>query len=219
MNGIHDMGGMDGFGKVEPEANEPVFHAAWEGRVLAMSRAMTASREWNIDVGRYWIELLPPQTYLASSYYERWFRRLENLCVARGLITRAEVDAGRSSAPGRPLKGKPLAAADVETQLVRGSFGRPAAAPARFNIGDRVRAKNIHPQSHTRLPRYVRGHLGTVERVHGCHVYPDAFVEAGKESPQWLYTVTFDSRELWGPDADPTVKVSVDAFEPYLEAA
>lgn len=219
MNGIHDMGGMDGFGKVEPEANEPTFHGAWEGRVLAMSRAMIAAREWNIDVGRYWIEMLPAHTYLASSYYERWFRRLENLCVARGLVSREEVDAGHSSGPGRSLKGKPLAAADVEKTLSRGSFGRPAPALARFKIGDRVRALNIHPQSHTRLPRYVRGHVGTVERLHGCHVYPDAIVEAGTESPQWLYTVTFDSRELWGPDADPTVQVSVDAFEPYLEAA
>ena len=218
MNGVHDMGGMDGFGRVEPEANEPTFHGIWEGRVLAMSRAMVATKEWNIDVGRYWIEMLPPRIYLASSYYERWFLRLENLCVARGLISRAEIAAQHSSGPGRPLKGKRLTGADVEDVLARGSYGRPAAQPAQFKVGDRVRAKNMHPQSHTRLPRYVRGHIGTVERMHGCHVYPDAVVEAGTESPQWLYTVSFDSLELWGPDADPTVQVSVDAFEPYLEA-
>jgi len=218
MNGVHDMGGMDGFGKVEPEANEPTFHAAWEGRVLGMSRALGATGEWTIDVGRYWIERLPAHVYLASSYYERWFRRLENLCVARGLVSRAELAAGHSSGPGRPLKRKPLLAADVEKSLARGSFGRPPAAPARFKVGDRVRARNIHPHSPTRLPRYVRGHVGIVERVHGCHVFPDAAVAAGTESPQWLYTVRFDNRELWGPDADPTVEVSIDAFEPYLEA-
>lgn len=219
MNGIHDMGGMDGFGKVEPEADEPTFHGTWEGRVLAMSRAMTAAGEWNIDVGRYWIEKLRPDIYLASSYYERWFRRLENLCVARGLVAREEVDAGRSAGPGRPLKGQPLMAADVEKTLSRGCYSRPAKAPALFKVGDRVRARNIHPQSHTRLPRYVRDHIGIVERVHGCHVYPDAAVAHEIEEPQWLYTVTFDGRELWGPDADPTVQVSIDAFEPYLEAA
>jgi nitrile hydratase beta subunit len=216
MNGVHDMGGMDGFGKVEPEVDEPTFHGAWEGRVLAMSRAMGAAGEWNIDVSRYWIEMLRPQVYLASSYYERWFLKLENLCVALGLVSRAEIAAGHSSGPGRPLKGKPVAAA--EEALARGSFSRPAPAPALFKIGERVRARNMHPRSHTRLPRYVRGHTGEVERLHGCHVFPDAVVEVGTESPQWLYTVSFDNRELWGPEADPTVRVSVDAFEPYLEA-
>jgi len=219
MNGIHDMGGMDGFGKVNPEADEPVFHAAWEGRVLAMSRVMTVAKEWNIDIGRYWIELLPAHIYLASSYYERWFRRLENLCVARGLVGRREIEAGHSSGPGRALKGNVLAAADVDKVLGRGSYGRPASAAAKFQIGDRVRAKNMHPRSHTRLPRYARGHVGVVERQNGCHVFPDSMVESGTESPQWLYTVSFDNRELWGPDADPTVRISIDAFEPYLEPA
>ena len=108
---------------------------------------------------------------------------------------------------------------DVERIMVRGKFGRAAPAPAKFKPGDRVRAKNIHPVTHTRLPRYVRGHVGVVERDHGCQVFPDsAAMEAG-ENPQWLYTVVFDGAELWGPDADPTVKVSIDAFEPYLEAA
>ena len=73
MNGVHDMGGMDGFGKVEPEPNEPVFHAPWEGRVMAMNRAMGATGVWNIDMGRFSREMLPPQVYLASSYYQKWF--------------------------------------------------------------------------------------------------------------------------------------------------
>ncbi|MFZ4807930.1 MAG: nitrile hydratase subunit beta [Hyphomicrobiaceae bacterium] len=219
MNGVHDMGGMDGFGKVVAPPAEPPFHAAWEGRVLAMNRAMQSTGEWNIDVGRYWIEILPPHVYLAATYYQKWFVRLENLCVARGLVTRQEIAAGHSAGPGRPLKGKPLAAADALRLTVRANFERPAPAPARFKLGDRVRAKNMHPASHTRLPRYVRGHTGVVERLHGCHVYPDAVVADGIENPQWLYTVTFDNRDLWGPEADPTVKVSVDAFEPYLEIA
>lgn len=219
MNGIHDMGGMDGFGKVEPEANEPVFHEAWEGRVMAMSRALGGLREWNIDVGRYWIEMLPPDVYLASSYYDRWLRQFGNMLPAMGLVTPAELAAGHASGPGRPVKGKPLTPADIDAGFTSGSFGRPTTAPARFKIGDSVRARNIHPRTHTRLPRYVRGHAGTVERIHGCHVFPDAVVASGAETAEWLYTVAFEGSDLWGPDAEPGLRVSVDAFEPYLEAA
>ena len=108
---------------------------------------------------------------------------------------------------------------NVAATMVRGKFGRPAPAPAKFKAGDRVRAKNIHPVTHTRLPRYVRGHAGVIERDHGCHVFPDSAATDAGENPQWLYTVVFDGRELWGADADPSVKISIDAFEPYLESA
>ena len=182
MDGVHDMGGMDGFGKVEPEPNEPVFHAAWEGRVMAMNRAMGATGAWNIDMSRFSREELPPHVYLGSSYYRKWFLGLEQMLIDRGLIDADEV-------------------------------------AARYKPGDRVRAKNIHPATHTRLPRYVRGHVGVVERLHGSQVFPDTAAVGQGDNPQWLYTVRFDSRELWGPDADPTVKVSVDAFEPYLDPA
>ena len=217
MDGIHDMGGMDGFGKVDPEPNEPVFHESWEGRVLAMSRVMGASGAWNIDMGRYGIELLPPHVYLASSYYRKWFLRLEQMLTQRGLIEADEVAAGRALRPGKTLARGMFTVADVERILRRGSFGRPAPATARFKPGDRVRARNIHPKTHTRLPRYVRGHVGVIECLHGAHVFPDSTVLGKGEDPQWLYTVCFDSQELWGTDADPTVKVSIDAFEPYLE--
>ena len=103
--------------------------------------------------------------------------------------------------------------------MTRGSFTRPESGPAVFHVGDRVRAKNIHPATHTRLPRYVRGHVGVVERIHGCHVYPDTAAHEQGESPQWLYTVVFDGPELWGDESDPQLKVSVEAFEPYLELA
>ncbi len=219
MNGAHDMGGMDGFGTIECLPNEPVFHAPWEGRVLALSRALGGLQEWNIDIGRYWIELLAPDAYLASSYYERWLARLEDLLVARDLVSKAELVAGHAGGPGRPVKGRALTQADLGGILTPGSFGRPATAPARFKIGDSVRARNIHPRTHTRLPRYVRGHVGVIERVHGCHVFPDAVVASGAEDPQWLYTVTFDGATLWGPDSEPGLRISVDAFEPYLDAA
>ncbi len=218
MNGVHDMGGMDGFGKVEPEPNEPVYHAPWEGRVMAMNRAMIATGAWTIDVSRFSREALPPDVYLASSYYKRWALGMEQMLRERGLVEEREITAGHALHPGKPLKRK-LTAADVPKTLTRGSFGRAPGAPARFKAGDRVRAKNIHPRTHTRLPRYVRGHIGTVERVHGCHVFPDSAALGQSDNPQWLYTVRFEARELWGPDADPTVKVSIDAFEPYLEPA
>jgi nitrile hydratase len=219
MNGVHDMGGMDGFGKVEPEPNEPVFHQPWEGRVMAMNRAMGATGMWNIDIGRYSREMLPAHVYLSSSYYRKWYLGLEQMLLERGLIDADEVAAGHALRPGKPLRRGNFTVAEVPRVMTRGSFSRPAQAPARFKPGDRVRAKNIHPTTHTRLPRYVRGHVGVVERLHGTHVFPDSVTTGRGDDPQWLYTVRFDSRELWGPDADPTVTISIDAFEPYLDPA
>jgi nitrile hydratase beta subunit len=219
MDGIHDMGGMDGFGRVEPEPSEPVFHEAWEGRVLAMSRAMGATGSWCIDMSRFSREQLPPHVYLAATYYQKWFLGMRQMLLDRGLIDADEVAAGHALRPSRPLSRGPFTMTDVTRVLTRGRFGRPAPAPARFTVGDRVRARNIHPRTHTRLPRYVRGHAGVIERVHGCHVFPDTAATGQGENPQWLYTVVFQSRELWGADADPTVTISIDAFEPYLDPA
>lgn len=219
MNGAQDMGGMHGFGPVTPEPNEPVFHAEWERRVLALTLAMGATGEWNLDMSRAARESLPPAEYLAKSYYELWLAGLERLIAARGLVAPQEIAAGRSLGPPSPLK-RVLAAADVAKGLARGAATeRPANAPARFVVGERVRARNMHPKTHTRLPRYVRGHLGIIERLHGCHVFPDSHAIGAGENPQWLYTVRFDGPELWGADADPSLKVSVDAWEPYLELA
>jgi nitrile hydratase beta subunit len=219
VNGVHDMGGMHGFGPVTPEPDEPVFHAEWEGRVLAMDLAMRATGEWGVDEARFAREREPPATYLAESYYERWLGGLERLLLERGLVTEQDLEAGRSVAPGRRLRSK-LDAGDVAAQQRRGGRSRrDPPRPARFAVGDRVRARNFHPPGHTRLPRYVRGHLGTVARVHGCHVFPDASAHGLGEDPQWLYVVVFDAAELWGTDAQSGSSVSVDAFEPYLEPA
>jgi nitrile hydratase subunit beta len=219
LNGVHDMGGMDGFGKVEAEPNEPVFHERWEGRVMAMVRAMGAQGAFNIDMSRFFRERLPPHVYLSSSYYKKWFLGLQDMLVVRGYIAADELKNGHALAAPKPLKRGAFRLDDVERVMVRGRFGRPPTAPAKFRAGDLVRAKNIHPVTHTRLPRYVRGHVGVIERDHGCHVFPDSAALDAGENPQWLYTVVFAAAELWGPDADPTVKVSIDAFEPYLEPA
>jgi nitrile hydratase subunit beta len=217
VNGVHDMGGMDGFGKVEAEANEPTFHEKWEGRVMAMVRAMGAAGAYNIDTSRFYRESLPPHVYLASTYYQKWLYGLEDNLLDKGFVTESELASGHAKDPAKPLKRGKFGLDDVERIMVRGHFERPAHAAAKFKVGDRVRAKNMHPLTHTRLPRYTRGHVGAIERILGCQVFPDSAAMELGESPQWLYNVVFDGTELWGPDADPTVKVSIDAFEPYLE--
>jgi nitrile hydratase len=218
MNGIHDMGGMQDFGPVRPEPNEPVFHEPWEGRVLAMQRAMGYVRLWTIDMSRWSLEQLPPQQYLAVSYYERWALGLEHRLRTLDLVGADEIEAGHALRPGKTLPRK-LVPADIAAVTTRGSYDRPPQAPARFKPGDAVRARNINPVGHTRLPRYARGRAGTIERIQGCHVFPDAAALGAGDDPQWLYTVLFDGRELWGEGADPTLQVSIEAFEPYLELA
>jgi nitrile hydratase subunit beta len=219
MNGAHDMGGVHGFGAVLPEPDEPVFHADWERRVLALTLAMGATGEWTLDAARFARENRPPANYLSKSYYQVWLAGLEQLLVEHGLVAPDELAAGRSLLRAKAVK-RTLAARDTPGLLKRGGpSSREAPRPARFQVGDQVWAKNIHPVNHTRLPRYVRGHTGTITCVHGCHVFPDSNAHGHGEDPQWLYTVSFQGRELWGAAADPTVVVSVDAFEPYLEPA
>jgi nitrile hydratase len=219
MNGAHDMGGVHGFGPVEPEPNEPPFHADWERRAFALTLAMGPAGGWNLDMSRSAREDRPPEDYLAKSYYEIWLAGLERLLAARSLVAKDEIAAGCMLHPPKPVK-RTLSPDDVGKVLYRGGpTAREARVPARFKPGHRVRARNIHPRTHTRLPRYVRGHVGIVEEVRGCHVFPDSNATGAGENPQWLYTVRFDGRELWGPDGDPTSKVSVDAWEPYLEPA
>lgn len=219
MNGAQDMGGMHGFGPVEPEKNEPVFHGEWERRAFALTLAMGMPGGWNIDMARFARESIPPADYLRKTYYDIWFTALEKLMLERGLITQEDLAAGRKVAA--PLPGRNvLKPDDVAKVLYRGGPTiRETSTTPQFKIGDRVRAKNMNPTTHTRLPRYVRGHVGTVELMLGCHVFPDSNALGAGEQPQWLYTVAFNGRELWGPQGDPTVNVSVDAWESYLEKA
>jgi len=223
MNGVHDIGGMHGFGAVQREADEPPFHAAWERRALGVTLAMGATGAWNIDMSRSARESLPPAVILTSSYYEIWVRALESMLLARGLITRDELAAGQVISPPRPLP-RVLGADAVDAALARGApTERPAESMARFAVGDRVRAINQHPSGHTRLPRYVRGRVGTVSLVHGAHVFADRHAVdwpgGFDDRPEWLYTVAFAGAELWGPQAEPGTVVSVDAWEPCLEPA
>ena len=219
MNGPQDLGGMMGFGPVVPEPNEPIFHAAWEKRALGIALAFGAARLWPGDANRFSRESLPPAHYLSKSYYDIWMTALANRLVDVGLAGAEEIAFGRALRPGKPLS-KVLHADEVADVLARGSrYDRPAAAPARFAVGDNVRTKVINPTTHTRLPRYARGKLGLVEAVHGAHVFPDSNAHGLGERPQWLYTVRFAGREIWGEGADPSLTLSIDAFEPYLDPA
>lgn len=213
MNSVHDMGGMDGFGPVRPEPDEPVFHAPWEGRVQALSRALAPVGMGTIDHSRAMMEAMDPVEYLSVSYMKRRFLGIERRLLAKGLVTAEELAAGHSLRPGKSVKA--FSTADVP-KMRRGEFSRPASAPARFAVGDRVRTRNMNPTTHTRLPRYARGKAGTIAAVRGCHVFPDSVATDQGENPQWLYTVVFAGRELWGDDTDPSVQVSIEAFEPYL---
>lgn len=219
MNGPQDLGGQMGFGPVAPEKDEPLFHAAWEKRALGVTLAAGGLGAWNIDESRHARESLHPAIYYASTYYEIWIRALEVLLKRHGFVSDADLRAGQAidaaAAPKRVLK-----AADVPAVLAKGGpCDRPLEIAPLFEAGDRVRTRNFNPAGHTRLPRYARGRAGTVEAVRGGFVFPDTNAHGGGEEPQWVYTVVFDGREIWGEDADPTLTVSIDAWESYLEHA
>jgi nitrile hydratase len=217
MNGVADMGGMHGFGPVKPEANEPAFHADWEKKAFALNMAIGVGDVWNLDAFRFERESIPPPQYLNASYYGLWVVTLENMMLKYGVATPEEIAAGHAIAPVTKA-AKPVTAAQVANMVRCGSpYDRPAPAPALFKVGDRVRTRNMHPATHTRLPRYARNRVGEIVRIVGCHVFPDSNAINAGEDPHWLYTVRFDGRELWGEDSDPTVRVCIEAWEPYLE--
>ena len=212
-----DLGGRDLPGAIVPEPEGEPFHAAWEARVLALTLAMGGTGSWNIDASRSARETLP--NYAQLSYYQIWLAGLEKLMAERSQVLPDELAAGRMLHPPQRLK-RVLQASDVPAGLARGtSVERPASAPARFAVGQRVRTRAGHVEHHTRLPGYVQGKVGTIERLHGMHVFADAHAQGLGEQPQWLYTVVFDGNALWGAGAEAGLAVSVDAWESYLEPA
>ena len=226
MNGVHDLGGTDGFGPVVVEPDEPVFHADWERAVFAMLPATFAAGYYNIDQFRHGIEQMHPAEYLTSRYYEHWLHTIEHHAVRTGAVDPAELDERTRfflEHPEAPLpdKDSPELVALMETVCANGgSARREPPAPARYAVGDRVRIADDSPFGHTRRPRYIRGHVGTIERISGFFVYPDTAAMDEDESPQWVYSIRFDATELWGEEtADPNGSVSIDTWEPYLQAA
>lgn len=224
MDGIHDLGGMMGFGAVEREDAEPVFHAAWEGRVFAMA-ALSPGAPANIDAFRHAIERLPPVEYLTRGYYGRWLAALERQLIRAGALDAGEVQAryrerGTGSLPDLDPPGPDMTGGKALPEPeIAGDSRRPVAAAPRFSVGDKVRAKNIHPHGHTRLPRYVRAKTGEVVRLQGGWVFPDTNAHGLGEKPQHVYCVRFNGQELWGDDAEPGTVVHIDLFDDYLEPA
>ena len=230
MNGVHDLGGMHGFGPVEPEPNEPVFHTEWERRVFANTVATGFLGTWNIDMSRHARELMPPAEYLATSYYEHWLWGLEHLLVAQGLLTRDEIEARvRDVAAGAvppaapqtpPAHLRVVHPGDVERLLSTGNpFRVEVDIPPRFKAGDPVVTRNIHPLGHTRLPCYARAKRGVVDRDHGVFVFPDTNAARRDEKPQHCYSVRFEARELWGSEAPAKDVVHIDLWDDYLDPA
>ena len=219
MNGIHDMGGMHGFGPIEAEANEPVFHEHWEARMFGLRRAMTSPPGFTIDRFRFLRETMPPAAYLTWTYYEHWYFATVRSLLQAGFITMEELRMGRAAA-GRPRRNDAMRDGDVDRAIKTGNkFARPIDTPPLFSAGDPVATRNLHPTEHTRLPRYARGKRGVVHHWHGGHVLADASARGDGEQPEHLYTVMFTARELWGEQAAPKDKVCLDLWESYLESA
>jgi nitrile hydratase subunit beta len=224
MNGAHDVGGMHGFGPVMPEADEPVFHGDWERRAFGLTLAMGAWRRWNLDMSRSIREQMPPAEYLATTYYEHWLFGLERLIVEHGLVQPDEIaraQRGEMAPPGGAAVPEGALRAEAVSRVVGHRRGARLddAVPPQFQVGEAVRAKNLHPRGHTRLPRYVRGRHGVIAIDHGVFIFPDTHAAGAGTKPQHVYSVRFTARELWGPDASARDSVYVDLWDDYLESS
>ncbi len=220
MNGVHDMGGMHGMGPIRREPHEPTFHEPWEGRMYALARVLrTRGGLWNLDAFRHGQEVLPPAEYLRMSYYERWLAWMLKTVVAAGDVTQAELESGHP-ATGSPRKAV-LVAPDAVPAMVdrRGSARRNDTVAPRFKPAQRVRARNMQPAGHTRLPRYARGKSGVVVLDRGVFLFPDTNAHLLGEKPQHLYSVRFTARELWGEPASRRDFMHLDMWDDYLEPA
>ncbi len=218
MNGPHDYGGLHGYGPVLQEADEPNFHADWEETVFGLTLAMGATGLWNIDASRFARESIPPAQYISSSYYQIWLEGLIKILRKHDLVSAQELAGAPPEV--RVKVNRILAARDVEKVLASGgSAKRDADIQLGFAIGDRVRVLNRHPETHTRMPHYVRGHIGVIADIHGAFVFPDTNARGEGEQPGICYGIRFEATELWGEDADPHHAVYLDLWEAYLEPA
>lgn len=220
MNGGQDLGGVHGLGPIDPEIDEPVFHAEWEKRAFALTLAMGFLGQWNIDQGRHARESMHPARYLTSTYYQIWTEGLIKLMLDAGFVVPGEVHLGRQEVTPRDIHREPVGADEVAGILMKGgSSARDLDTKPEFALGARVRAMRMNPEGHTRLPRYLRGCEGEIVSHHKGHVFPDTNAHGKGENPQHLYTVKFTARELWGKDASPRDCMHADLWESYLVPA
>ena len=202
VDGIHDLGGRQGFGPVEVEPDEPVFHQAWEGRVFGLAGLALASGGFNTPMFRHAIERMEPGHYLASSYYEHWLTAVTTLLAEASIVSTQELGGVPTSLPVR------VSADDVDTA--------PPAAQPRFAVGDGVVVRDVQFGGHTRCPAYVRRRRGTIVRVDVRAPVPEIEAHVGDRVLEQTYTVRFDAGELWG-DGQRGVTIHVDLYERYLE--
>lgn len=219
MNGPQDAGGRHGFGPVRPEENEPLFHAAWERRALALTVAAGGAGQWTIDESRFAREDCPPAEYYRMSYYQIWTRALEAMLLDRGLVTEAELASGQMEVP-LPQGITAMPAERVPQMIATGAPADrdPGDRRPAFGVGDRVRTRNLQPRGHTRLPGYCRNRVGEITAIRGYHIFPDTSATGDRQTAHWLYNVVFSARELFGDDAAPQDQISADLWEPYLNA-
>jgi nitrile hydratase subunit beta len=218
MNGVHDLGGMHGFGPIVREENEPLFHADWEARLRAIDRLVLQQEYFTIDAHRYGIERMAPVDYLRATYYERWLASFEYNLIHEGLIAADELDARIEFFRQHP-DSPPRQDAIPTPPAPRERPKSPQPPTPRFAVGDSVVTRNVHPVGHTRLPRYARGKQGTIHRLHGSHTFPDTNAHGLGENPQPVYSVRFEARELWGDSAEPRGVVYLDLWDSYLYPA
>ena len=217
MDGVHDLGGMDNFGPIIREENEPVFHGEWERVVFSNTLALLGSGYFCIDEMRRSTEQIPPVQYLASTYYEKWLESLINILEEKDVITAEEMQKGKSlRTTGTALPPLPKEGAEFITSNPLSALKELDQAP-QFQVGDKITAKVMHPLHHTRLPRYIRGKHGTVDKIHGAFLLPDSNAHGGAETPQYNYSVRFSAQELWGNEAPQKDCLFIDLFESYME--
>ena len=217
MNGVHDLGGMHGFGPLVRDPNEPLFRTAWEEHVHTIGELLMDHRYFTVDAFRYGIERMDPAHYLRAPYFERWLASIELNLIEYGFLSGDELDDGTGyfrQHPEATLRpgGDTTHAGEARDESVTAPL--PAS---RFGVGDVVVTRNVHPHGHTRLPRYARGKRGVIQRLHGPQIFPDTNALALGEHPHPLYNVRFEARELWGESAEPRQTVSLDLWESYLE--
>jgi nitrile hydratase len=217
MDGVHDMGGMHGFGPIPYEANQEPFHDEWERRVWGLMFATTPPEDGTLDGVRHNLENMPPHLYLSYEYYERWLYHLTTTVIASGAVTLEEVLSG-SAAPDACARTDAAGPESVDPYVVT-PYQREIDDPPKFSIGDKVRTSNLHPRGHTRLPRYARDKVGEISLHHGAHVLPDTNAHGHGECPTHLYCVTFAAQELWGPQAGARDSTALDVWECHLELA
>lgn len=222
MNSIHDLGGMHGMGPLPLEENEPVFHADWERGAFGINILLLMSGAYTADESRHSMEKIPALHWLASPYYEHWVDGMDRMLVEKGICTADELRTGKAVTPMADW-AKSLQAVPVEAIATACATNHPVTGKAengpRFKVGDKVRAININPKTHTRLPRYIRGHVGTVASHPDAFLFADTRAHGQGDCPQHVYSVRFEGAELWGPDAGPKDAVYIDLYEPYIEAA